>query len=391
MGKNIDIVDLKKQLDVAKVDAERIRISSKIKDLKEKAESDIRRSNREIHYGIREWTIETVIQKYSDGLEDDTNELFIPDYQRDYKWDLKIASRFVESIMLSFPIPYLYIADVNSPDDPELDGRAEIIDGSQRVRALYYFVNNQFPLTELKELHSLEGFYFDDLLASRKRRFLRESLRLVELVGEVDESSRRDLFERINSGVKRLEAMEVRHGSEEANSRFYREVILPCSKNSLFAKLAPLSEKKRSNQDHIELALRYFAYVYDIDSYQGSVKPFLDNYLKKASKDIVDDQRIQSFNADFQNTLEFINIYFGDLGFKKSIRSKTTPRARYEAIAVGVALALKEEPELRPAIDVSTWLTSDEFQLVVGADSANNETQLRNRINFVKNKLLTGE
>ncbi|MCV4626851.1 DUF262 domain-containing protein, partial [Escherichia coli] len=80
-------------------------------------------------------------------------------------------SRFIESILLDFPIPYLYIADVFN-EDPELDGRVEIIDGSQRIRSIYYFWNDQFELKDLKELKSLEGFKFSDLLASRQRRFL---------------------------------------------------------------------------------------------------------------------------------------------------------------------------------------------------------------------------
>lgn len=383
------IAELKKNLESETIETEKIKILSKINEMKENAERVIRKSNRDIHYSIREWSIEIILDKFSTGMEDDTNELFIPDYQRDYKWDLKIASRFIESILLDFPIPYLYIADVDAPDDPELDGRVEIIDGSQRIRALYYFCNDQFELQELKELKELEGFKFSDFVAARKRRFLRETLRMVELKGEVDESSRRDLFERINSGVKRLEAMEVRHGSEEANSKFYKKVIIPCSEDSLFSKLAPLSDKKKSNADHRELVLRFFAYLHNLDTYKGYVKPFLDEYLMQESEQ-TSEAVLEAYLNEFNSTMGFIDKHFGGMGFKKTIGSKTTPRARYEAIAVGVALALQEKPSLEPAVDVSTWLSSDEFQAIVGADSANNVNQLKRRINFVKNKLLEG-
>ncbi len=78
------------------------------------------------------------------------------------------------------------------------------------------------------------------------------------------------------------------------------------------------------------------------------------------------------------------------IGFKKTATSKTTTRARYEAISIGVALALRDSPELEPAINISEWLFTDEFQEIVGADSANNENQLRRRINYVKDMLLNG-
>ncbi|CAH1536007.1 conserved hypothetical protein [Vibrio owensii] len=385
----MSITELKRQLELETNETEKIRLQSQISELRDEAERQIRKSNRDIHYSIREWSIEIILDKYSSGIEDDTNELFIPDYQRDYKWDPKIASRFIESILLDFPIPYLYIADVDAPDDPDLDGRVEIIDGSQRIRALYYFCKNEFQLQELKELKVLEGFTFNDFAAARKRRFLRETLRMVELKGEVDESSRRDLFERINSGVKRLEAMEVRHGSEEANSKFYKEVIVPCSEDALFSRLAPLSDKKKSNADHRELVLRFFAYLHRLDDYKGYVKPFLDEYLRVESTQTSEDV-LAAYLAEFNNTMTFIDTHFGGMGFKKTLNSKTTPRARYEAIAVGVALALQEDANLEPAIDVSAWLTSQEFQAIVGADSANNVSQLTRRINYVKDKLLIG-
>lgn len=385
-----EIKSLKDKLKKTDSETDKIRIQSRISDLKQSADNKIRQANKDIHYSIREWSIELILSKYSEGMEEDENELFIPDYQRGYKWEPKIASRFIESIILDFPIPYLYIADVSDHENPELDGRVEIIDGSQRIRALHFFCTNQFELEDLKEIKELEGFKFEDFTAARKRRFHRESLRMVELKGEVDESSRRDLFERINSGVKRLEAMEVRHGSEEANSKFYKEVIVPCSENPLFSTLAPLSDKKKRNADHRELVLRFFAYLHNFDSYKGYVKPFLDEYLKHESQE-ESNQVLDAYKLEFNNTMKFIDTHFGGMGFKKTLSSKTTPRARYEAIAVGVAQALQENPNLEPATSISDWLTSDEFQKIVGADSANNVKQLERRISYVKNKLLGEE
>lgn len=378
--------ELKEELDQLVDENAKNRKKAEISTLVASADNEIRLAQRNIGYNVREWTVELIVQKYGDNIETDKNELFIPDYQRDYKWDVKTASRFIESILLDFPIPYLYIADVFN-EDPELDGRVEIIDGSQRIRSIYYFWNNQFELKDLKELKSLEGFKFSDLLASRQRRLLRASLRFIELKGDVEEQHRRDLFERINSGVKRLEAMEVRHGSDAAASIFYRDIVTPCSTNQLFSRLAPLSDRKRSNGDHRELVLRFFAYLNDLDNYKGFVAPFIDNYLNTQAE-AVTEQDVDNFKKDFESMLDFVDTHF-PMGFKKTATSKTTPRARYEAIAVGTALALRANPQLQaPVIPVGDWLFDEEFETIVTADSANNTSQLKNRIFYVKNKLL---
>ncbi|HGL4164807.1 DUF262 domain-containing protein [Citrobacter koseri] len=378
--------ELKGELEQLTNEADKSRKQTEIAALVTNADNHIRLAQRNIGYNVREWTIELIVQKYGTNLDIDKNELFIPDYQRDYKWDVKTASRFIESILLDFPIPYLYIADVFN-EDPDLDGRVEIIDGSQRIRSIYYFCNDEFELHDLKELKILEGFKFSDLLASRQRRLLRGSLRFIELKGDVEEQHRRDLFERINSGVKRLEAMEVRHGSDAAASIFYRNVITPCSINPLFSQLAPLSDRKRSNGDHRELVLRFFAYLNNLENYKGYVAPFIDEYLNEQAETVTEDQVIGYIN-DFNQMLSFVEQHF-PIGFKKTPTSKTTPRARYEAIAVGTALALKNTPNLSaPAEPVVDWLFNEEFETIVTADSANNTTQLKNRIFYVRDKLL---
>lgn len=388
----MNITELKKELNTTSDSSQKILIKSKIKDLTDKAELHIRKSNNEFQYQTREWSIEMLLNMFQSIKREDqhSNELFIPDYQRDYKWPAQIASRFIESILLGFPIPYFYIGEIDPyGDEGDIDkARLEVIDGSQRLRALYYFVNNQIPLNKLKELKELNGFYFNDLPAARQRRFLRETLRLVEIRGDIAEEHRRDLFERINSGSKSLVSMEVRDGSPEAQSDFYKKVLIPCSINPLFSELAPLSNKKKANADHREFVLRFFAYANNMDNYKGKVKEFLDDYF--ASEAIrADENFVDNHISEFNATMKFIKTHI-EFGFRKTASSKTTPRARYEALAIGTALALRENDNLEPAIDIADWLFEDKFQEIVGADSANNENQLKRRINFVKNMLLTG-
>lgn len=64
---------------------------------------------------------------------------------------------------------------------------------------------------------------------------------------------------------------------------------------------------------------------------------------------------------------------------------------RYEAISIGVALALREKPNLVPdQDDIRAWLESDEFKIHTTAHSSNTKKRVVGRIQFVRDKLLAG-
>ena len=69
---------------------------------------------------------------------------------------------------------------------------------------------------------------------------------------------------------------------------------------------------------------------------------FLDEYLINNLVDFDED----TFYADFQRMVSFVKENF-PFGFAKTEKAKATPRVRFEAISVGVALALREKPDLR--------------------------------------------
>ena len=90
-------------------------------------------------------------------------------------------------------------------------------------------------------------------------------------------------------------------------------------------------------------------------------------------------------SREFDRMLSFVEKYFPH-GFGKGPNSKATPRVRFEAIAVGVNLALRANPELIPT-DVS-WLQSDEFTTHTTTHASNSLPRLRGRVEFVRDRLL---
>ena len=108
---------------------------------KEIAEAQIRKEQTPVDYNTLEYPIEVLVKKYLDGIEEDENEIFIPDYQREMRWDEDRQSKFIESVLLGLPISYILVADVSKNEDL---ARLEIIDGTQRIRTLARFINNKF-------------------------------------------------------------------------------------------------------------------------------------------------------------------------------------------------------------------------------------------------------
>ncbi|MDD2738950.1 MAG: DUF262 domain-containing protein [Methylomonas lenta] len=357
-------------------------ILSQIESIKSTAEEQIRTHQKDVDFQTKEYTVELIVQKYSVGIESDKNELFIPDYQRDFTWPEKFKSKLIESLLIGLPIPYIFIADVAS-DDPEYDGRTEIVDGSQRIRTLHAFLTNQLILTELKLLTQLNGFRFEDLPPSRQRRFNRIPIRIIELSQQCNEDTRRDLFERINTGSDVLKAMEIRKGSDLGNTPLYKQVIKPCSELALFKTLAPMSLSKEKRDERLEFTLRFFAYLENYQNFQHSVREFLDDYMRNHSDK--DDANIHRMNEEFQKVLEFAHNNFPN-GFRKTENAKETYRVRFEAIAVGTALALREKPNLVP--NNMAWLDSNEFKKHTTSDASNSKPKVIARIEYVRDKLL---
>jgi uncharacterized protein with ParB-like and HNH nuclease domain len=345
-------------------------------DKQMEAEKQLVESQKVVDYQIREYTIELLVKKYQDGRKEGKNDIFIPPYQRKFVWDEKKQSFFIESLLLGMPIPYMF-----SADSAENDGRSEIVDGSQRLRTLEAFLDNKLVLVDLEKLDLLNGFRFTDLPDSRQRRFKRKTIRLIELTEKADYSVRKQIFSRINTTATLLSEMELRRGVYEGA---FADFIQICSENVKFHLLCPVSSKRTLREEYQELVLRFFALGEQLDKFVHSVKGFLNDYAAAKSQQF----DAATMEEDFENMLDFINIHF-PYGFKKTENHNSTPRIRFEAISVGVHLALQVKPNLIPAQPILNWLESNEFKEHVTSDAANNLSKVIGRIEFVKNKLLT--
>lgn len=343
----------------------------------EALEEQISNLRKLVDYITLEYPVEVIVDKYLRGIEDDENEIFVPQYQRDFVWSDSRQSKFIESLFLGLPIPFLFVADVVGDNE----GRLEIVDGSQRIRTLANYLQDGLSLSKLEKLDKLNGLKFSDLPKSRQMRFMRTNIKMIQLTDKADEEVRKDIFERINTGSDILRAMEVRTGSMSGD--FY-DFVKKCSEKPLFRKLTPVSARLEKRQENEELVLRFFAYLDDSDQFVHSVSEFMDQYLKKMNENGFD---AQQYETTFDNMLKFVDDTLPH-GFRKVPNAKSTPRVRFETLSVGAALALREVPDL-VCEDVS-WLESEEFKEHTRSDGSNSKVKLKNRIDYAKSKFLEG-
>ena len=140
---------------------------------------------------------------------------------------------------------------------------------------------------------------------------------------------------------------------------------------------------QEKRHERFELILRFFAYVNDYTSFDHQVAPFLDAFLVSNQTTFNKDV----YRTEFSKMCKFVEEYF-PFGFAKIENATTTPRVRFEAISVGVALALRESPELK--VSSVDWVDSETFEELTTSDASNNQGKLKRRVEYVRDQLLSG-
>ena len=258
-----------------------------------------------------------------------------PEYQRQFRWDVERQSSLIESLYLGIPVPAIFTAT-------NADGTWELIDGVQRVSTILCFAGSDadrakinakntapLKLSGLKKLSSFNGKLYSDLPVDIQTKFKLTSLKVTTLSDKSDKSVRFDLFERLNRGGISLSDQEIRSCVYRGG---FNDFIKELSLDSNFIKCVHLSERQETDGTREELVLRFFAYLYDIDSFSHSVKDFLNNYMEKADKKFSYSKNEKLFRYVFDTISSALPT-----GITKG--RKNTPLNLFEAVSVGAAHA----------------------------------------------------
>lgn len=309
-------------------------------------DSEIKKARKEIVADGYDMSLGEVINLYKE------EELSInPEFQRLFRWDITRKTRFIESILLSIPIPPIFVFQ-------DSDGNWELVDGLQRLSTIFEFCGILKNAEGKKVAPStLEGTRFLPSLAdkhwqtwnegdnaidkSMQLQIKRARIRVEILLKESDENAKYELFQRLNTGGAQLSEQEVRNCIT---------VMINLELHKLFQKMADYepfkittkqTDKALEKQAGMELVLRFFAFR-NVPYKKGlDVHEYLDNALVEVAKSNNIDWKKEEEN--FNATFTLLNEALGKNTFKRWDGNSFSGKflmSLFEAIAYGVSMNL---------------------------------------------------
>ena len=234
--------------------------------------------------------------------------LVIPGFQRNYVWDIKRASKLIESLIIGLPVPQIFLHEAAR-------NRFNVIDGQQRLMSIYYFMEQRFPRDDarakLRRVFAEYGRIPEDVLQSGElftdfRLNLPEkipgstnrlhglsydglgdyelqfSLRTIRNVvirqnPPQNDAAIYEIFNRLNSGGVNITPQEMRMSLYFSD--FY-SMLLRANYEQGWRRLLNSAEPDLHLKD-MELLLRMFAMLISADKYSPSMSKFLNQFSKE--------------------------------------------------------------------------------------------------------------
>lgn len=260
----------------------------------------------------------------------ESGSIVIPGFQRNYVWDIKQASKLIESLITGLPVPQIFLYEASR-------NKFLVIDGQQRLMSIYYFIKQRFPRMEkrgeLRKIFEEEGKIPDNILHD-DRYFSNFNLNLPQQVSGIrnrfdgmnystmgeykttfelrtirnviikqlspkdDNSAIYEIFNRLNTGGVNLKPQEIRM------SLYHSEFLNMLSKintNEIWRNFLGLAYPDLHMKD-IEFLLRGYAMLIKGDEYTPPMLKFLNNFANEAKG-----YNIEKINYLRELFLSFIN------------------------------------------------------------------------------------
>lgn len=190
-------------------------------------------------------------------------------YQRKLVWTKDEKASLVESVLLDYPIPLILLGEIKLSDG---DSAFEIIDGMQRLNALFGFIENQFAVNEAffdvkKHPYAnellIKGVFKSVDLEQCKLLEPEQCVKFLEYQLAVTiyrpnyPNEIEDIFNRINSSGKHLSPQEVRQAG--VTSRFSNLVRYLASeiRGDVSTEVLPLTDMPTISIDAKSIDLGY--------------------------------------------------------------------------------------------------------------------------------------
>ncbi len=249
-----------------------------------------------------------------------------PDFQRNLVWDNFRKSRLIESILLRIPLPMFYF----SQDE---DGVLSVVDGLQRLTAIYEFMNNKLVLRDLEYLDNCNDKTYskdENRIDDKYVRWFNMTQIFVNVIDSQSPSKvKYDIFRRINTGGRPLNAQELRNCLSTDNLRMTLKKMVAL-RSFKEATGGSLRDTRMGAQ---ELALRFIYFKRlagskdGIKSYSGNMDEELDAIVDVVGKE--PQSRLEEYISSFDIAMKNAKHLFGKHAFRRieKTATETSPRS----------------------------------------------------------------
>lgn len=264
-----------------------------------------------------DWTAETILLQLDKG-----NISLDPGYQRRDAWRPDRKSRFIESLLLGLPIPQIVLAEAKGRK-----GSYIVIDGKQRLLSLQQFAakpdapHKPLALSGLSVLMKLNGLTLHDMesdpgLQSEVSSFQNQPIRTVVLRNWPSEDFLYLVFHRLNTGSVQLSPQELRQALHPGE--FVAFTVERSAQSGGLQKFLRIQSPDFRMRD-VELLVRFYAFHFFIDLYNGNLKWFMDMTCLTLNQKWKDERTlIESAADDMDAAIEVTFELFGNEGaFRK--------------------------------------------------------------------------
>lgn len=260
-----------------------------------------------------DWTTETILSQLEKG-----NIFLNPSFQRRDAWTKSRKSKFIESLILGFPIPQIVLAE-----NKKERGKYIVLDGKQRLLTIQQFFghgegkNNSFSLENLEILSIINGNNFHDLQRNSSfREFINslsnQTIRTVVIRNWPNSEFLHTVFLRLNTESVPLSAQELRQALIPGDFMKFADEMASSSAGIKY--LLRLDEPDFRMRD-VELLVRYLAFMNYFPDYKGNMKQFLDDTCEKLNSDWAHYNPVIQKQIDvFENAFVSLRRIFTDDG-----------------------------------------------------------------------------
>jgi len=338
-------------------------------------ESNVRRiSELEEISGIvvagTDWTTATIV----DQLVRENIQLN-PRFQRRDAWNIIRKSRFIESIILGFPIPQIVLASSENQR-----GKFIVLDGKQRLLTILQFYgksetqNNSFALKGLEFRSDLNGCKHEEiennpLFKSVLDALDNQTIRTTLIRNWHTENFLYKIFLRLNVESTPLSPQELRQALHPGD--FINFLDDQSVKSQALRKIFKSKNPDFRMRD-VELLLRYVAFHYFLSEYRGNLKAFLDmtckelnkNWKKRASD-------IEDTVTQFENAVQTSINIFGEKNVSRLwLSSSNTYRSQFNRAILDVMVFYFSDEIIRQSAEENKAVVEDAFKKLCSSNSS---------------------